>query len=338
MSSVSIRRRASKSGPRFQVRYRLGGRAYPLVHGGSFGTMKEARLRRDLIGGELAAGRNPADLLHGMVEKPLRRSFREWAEAYKTSRVDIGAETLKNVTSHLLRLNPTFGDRDPAAMTVADVQEWIGANADLKPASLSRYLATLRLILDFAEIEPNPARDKRVKLPKIVPSVVEPPSAEQVEAIVANAPRSRRLALRVLEQTGMRVGELSQLEWRDVDVAGSRFRIRNGKTASARRWVALPAWLMVEIQETCPPDDRTPERRVFPGFTPDVAGNVMWRSCKAAGIPQFSPHDLRHRYASVKIAEGVPVTVLAAQLGHSKKSMTLDTYSHVLIDEGGKDE
>jgi hypothetical protein len=28
----------------------------------------------------------------------------------------------------------------------------------------------------------------------------------------------------------------------------------------------------------------------------------------------------------------VPVTTLAAQLGHSKKSLTLDTYSHVLID------
>jgi len=63
---------------------------------------------------------------------------------------------------------------------------------------------------------------------------------------------------------------------------------------------------MVEIQETTPPDDRTTERR----------------------------HDLRHRYASVKIREGVPVTDLAAQLGRAKKSMTLDTYSHVMIDEG----
>jgi integrase len=44
-------------------------------------------------------------------------------------------------------------------------------------------------------------------------------------------------------------------------------------------------------------------------------------------LAHYHPHDLRHRYASVKIAEGVPVTDLAAQLGHSKKSLTLDTYS-----------
>jgi integrase len=130
----------------------------------------------------------------------------------------------------------------------------------------------------------------------------------------------------------MRVGELGQLEWRDVDVAGSRFRIRQGKTAAGRRWVNVPAWLMVEIQETCPPDDRTAERRVFRGFTADVAKNVMARACVATGIAHFHPHDLRHRYASVQIGRGVPVTRVAAQLGHAKKSLTLDTYSHVLVD------
>jgi integrase len=162
---------------------------------------------------------------------------------------------------------------------------------------------------------------------------VEPPSADQTAAIIAHTPPRWRLALRTLEQTGMRVGELRDLEWRDVDIAESRFRIRQGKTATARRWVAVPDWLMTEISDTCPPDDRTPERRVFPGFTPDAAKNVIARACKAAGIPHFHPHDLRHRYASVKLREGIPVTDLAAQLGHSKKSMTLGTYSHVLLAE-----
>jgi len=69
---------------------------------------------------------------------------------------------------------------------------------------------------------------------------------------------------------------------------------------------------------------------VFPGFSPDTARSVVGRACKAAGIAHFHPHDLCHRYASVKIAEGVPVTQLAAQLGHAKNSLTLDVYGHVL--------
>jgi hypothetical protein len=35
----------------------------------------------------------------------------------------------------------------------------------------------------------------------------------------------------------------------------------------------------------------------------------------------------------VQIARGVPVTNIAAQLGHSRNSMTLHTYGHVLVDQ-----
>lgn len=39
--------------------------------------MKEARSRRDLIAGELAAGRNPALFLHGLTEQPKTRILAE---------------------------------------------------------------------------------------------------------------------------------------------------------------------------------------------------------------------------------------------------------------------
>jgi integrase len=79
----------------------------------------------------------------------------------------------------------------------------------------------------------------------------------------------------VLEQTGMRVGELVGLEWGDVDDAELRLRISSGKTAAARRWVPVPEWLMDEIEATCPPDDCTPGRRVFPGSGRQTIGNAM---------------------------------------------------------------
>lgn len=204
-----------------------------------------------------------------------------------------------------------------------------------RPARSTLYLTTLRAVLDFADVDPNPARDARVRLPRQERMLVDPPSARDVETIIAAVPPRWRLPLRVLEQTGMRVGELTALAWGDVDETGSRFRIKDGKTTAARRWVAVPEWLMVEVAETCPREDRTTERRVFQGFLPSSAKNVMRQACKAAGIVHRHPHDFRHRYASVKIAEGVPVTIVAAQLGHSRKSLTLDTYSHVLVENEG---
>jgi integrase len=172
-----------------------------------------------------------------------------------------------------------------------------------------------------------------VKLPRPEEAIPNPPSASEVAAIIANAPRKWRLAIRVLEQTGMRVGELAKLEWGDIDYANLRLRIRGGKTSAARRWVQVPEWLMEEIQETCAPDDRTSERRVFPGASRQTVGNAIRNACKTAGIASYSPHDLRHRYISVKVREGVPITEISAQVGHSRKSLTLDTYAHVLIDE-----
>ena len=201
----------------------------------------------------------------------------------------------------------------------------------LKPSTTRLYLWTLRSVLDFAEVDPNPARHRLVRLPRHERAVVEPPSAQDVDTIMATVAKRWRLPLRTLEQTGMRVGELEALTWGDVDEQESRFRIKAGKSAAARRWVAVPSWLMDEIAATCPREDRTAERPVFMGFSAVAVKSVMARACKTAGIAHYHPHDLRHRYASVKIAEGVPVTTVAAQLGHSKNSLTLDTYSHVLL-------
>ena len=330
MSSLMITKRRTKSGPRYVVRYRLGGRAYPIVHAGSFRTLKEAKARRDFVAGELAGGRNPAVALRTLAAPPTAvMTFSRWAESYRASRVDFATETTKNLSSHLKAMN-ALQDRDPTTITPADVQEWI-ATLTLKPSSIRRYVATLRAVLDFAGVDPNPARDSRVRLPREERTVVDPPTAADVDTIIATVPKRWRLALRTLEQDGMRVGELQTLAWGDVDEAASRFRVKSGKTAAARRWVAVPEWVMDEIAATCPREDRTAERRVFPGFTADVAKNVMARACKTAGIVHRHPHDLRHRYASVQIGRGVPVTHVAAQLGHSRKSLTLDTYSHVLM-------
>jgi len=332
MATIAITRRKAKSGPRYVVRYRLGGRAYPVQHGGSFATMREARIRRDVIAGELAAGRNPFEALRAMrTPAAPRLTLAMWATRYEGSRVDFARETVKNMKSHLKAITATLEDRDPAAITAADVQEWI-SGLELKPSSIRRYVATFRALLDFVGVDPNPARDPRVKLPREQREVVDPPTAHDVDTIINYSPPRWRLPLRVLEQTGMRVGELAGLEWGDVDEVGLRFRVKRGKTAAARRWVAVPEWVMDEVAATCPREDRTAQRRVFVGFSPDVAKNVMARACKGAGIAHRHPHDLRHRYASVQIGRGVPVTQVAAQLGHAKKSLTLDTYSHVMVE------
>jgi integrase len=337
MASATITVRPTQTGEkRYVVRFRLGGRSYPIEHGGSFQTMKEARARRDLIAGELAAGRNPALALAALTEQPKAKTLAAWAEQYRTSRIDLADETTKALGSHLHRILPVFGESEPQSITWADVQTWVSAMAaELKPGSVKRYVGTLRQLLDFADIDPNPARDKRVKLPTVVVEEPQPPTAKQFLAILGHVPARWVLPFIVMEQTAVRVGEVASLAWGDVDVAGLQFRLRGGETKTRKaRWVQVPEWLIAEIALTCPLEDRTAERRVFSRFTADAARDVIARACVAAGIPHFHPHDLRHRRITIWHHGGVPARVLAERAGHARASMSLDVYSHVMpLDE-----
>ena len=80
-----------------------------------------------------------------------------------------------------------------------------------------------------------------------------------------------RLPLLVLDATGMRVGELEQLTWGDVDEQRGRWRVSRtvAKTGNEGRWVNVPPVLLALVLELCPRDDRHPLRRVFEGITAD---------------------------------------------------------------------
>jgi len=320
------------SGPRYVVRYRLGGRAYRVVHGGSFKTLKEARARRDLVAGELAAGRNPADALRAATTAQPTLTLSTWRERFLASRIDIDANTRKNYVSALKRACDQFGDRDPADLQADDVAAWISELSEtLKPSTIHLYLIVLRLLLDYSGTEPNVARDPRVKLPKRVQEEPKPPSAEHWEAILEAMGTKWRLLFVTIEQGALRLGEATGLTWGDVDGSGLRLRLpRSATKRDLARWVYLPQWLMNAIEETCPLEDRVPERRVFAGITEATAYQAMTRACALAKVPHYHPHDLRHRRITIWHQSGVPARELAERAGHSRPSMSLDVYSHVM--------
>jgi integrase len=53
------------------------------------------------------------------------------------------------------------------------------------------------------------------------------------------------------------------------------------------------------VVDTAPREDRDLAAPVFRGFGIDRFRTAIGRACKAAGIPVFSPHDLRPRRATL---------------------------------------
>jgi integrase len=122
------------------------------------------------------------------------------------------------------------------AITAPDVAQLV---ADLHSAgcareSIRKTLTTLAMILDYAGVTPNPARDRvAVKLPREDRAEVNPPTASHVLSVHRLLPRVLRLPLLTLDATGMRVGELAALTWGDVDEPQGRWRVSKNRREDA---------------------------------------------------------------------------------------------------------
>jgi integrase len=335
MASAFITTRTRKSGTkRFVVRYRLGGFAYPIVHAGSFRTMREAKVRRDFVAAEIAAGRDPALVLRADTEVLQPVTLTAWFDRFIESKVDVG-ESARSLYGNARDRLGRLANLDPQTVRWQDVQAWIADLKDeLAPKTVRHYLSTLRQVLDFCDLEPNPARSPKVKVPALEGEEIAPPAREEFDAIIDMLSVKIVLPVRLMEACGLRIGETTKLTYGDVDFVNGRLRISKARTkgrTAGQRWLPIPAELMGEIDELVPLEDRHKDRRVFPLTSPTIRDSIT-RACKLAGIAHYHPHDLRDLRISLWIAQGIDPVQAKTWSGHTKASMTLDVYAHVVID------
>jgi integrase len=337
MASAYIAR-DERGGPvRFKVLYRLGGRESKVLHGGSFRTKRLAEKRRDWIAGELANLRVP-DLRALEASAPEAPAVAALVHAWRDSRRDVSAGTRQTYDVALARIaHSELGDLSLSVLDASAVDRFVGEldDAELARESIRKTLGVLAQALDWHGLEPNPARDRRiVRLPAREHEPINPPTADHLEAVFSLLPAAHRLPLVVLDATGMRVGELEALTWGDIDEPRGRWRVKAGTSKTRRaRWVPVPESVLVPVCELVPRDDRDLDARVFSGFGADRFRTALARACRAAGVPAFSPHDLRHRRISLLHLGGVPWARIGERVGQRSLAVTADTYTHVLVSE-----
>lgn len=339
MPSAWVERRTTSAGVRYRLRYRIGGRESVPRLGGTFGTMREARARRDWILGELANMRVPD--LAILAEPTAAPTLADVAQRWMDSRVDAAENTKLQHRTAIRRVIPHLGTRPVDTLAASDVAELVGklGAAGAARESIRKTLNALAMVLDFAGVAPNPARDKiHVRLPRADHAEITPPTADHIEATLRLLPTRYRLPLLVLDATGMRLGELEHLTWGDVDEPRGRWRVSAAvaKTRQAR-WVNVPPTIFEPVMALVPRDDRAPERQVFLGFGGDRFRTAIARACVAAGVPTFTPHDLRHRRISLMHLAGAPWARIGEHVGQRNLAVTANTYTHVLLDESELD-
>jgi len=279
------------------------------------------------------------------------------AATVKPRTLDSYAKTLR------LHLLPTLGRAQVRQLSRGAIKDLLAAKltAGLARDSVRIIQATLRALLNEAIedglLRANPAAKLGRKL-KLIQSTatrqeeIKAMTQEQIERFLTAAatdPPARRYAplFLTLARAGMRIGEGLALQWEDLHFAAREIRVSrafsagrldtpksgHGRTVDmsqglAQALLALQTHREAEaayagreptpwvfLNEAGAPLDESKVRRVFA------------RVLRLAGLPRhFSPHSLRHSFASILLSDGVSPAYVQRMLGHASIKLTVDTY------------
>jgi integrase len=257
---------------------------------------------------------------------------------------------------------PALGRISLSKLEATDIDNvLIAKSATLSPRTVHHLRAAIRAVLTSA-LTKKLVVVNEATLTYAVRVDTEPVRAtepEEAAAIIDAVRGDRSEALYVTAlYSGCRLGELSALTWRDVDLDGGMMTIRRSlglgrdpkgepiftppKKSVRTIWIPAAAVTALRAHRARQAVERLAAGRrwrdhdlVFASTigTPLDGGDVLRsfrKLLKIAGIPAMRFHDLRHAYATLSLAAGEDLATVSSNLGHSNIATTANVYAHVL--------
>ena len=168
---------------------------------------------------------------------------------------------------------------------------------------------------------------------------------DEAERLIAAAGAALKPLLIFMLYTGARSGEALGLDWRDVVLDRDRAHVNFPKTKNGEpRGVPLHRRVVAELANLPQPHDDGPVFRRPDGYPYAMpkggddtsAGSRIKKAfagaCRRAGLSGFSPHDLRHTWATWFYIANRDITALQ-KLGGWKSAEMVLRYTHANVDE-----
>jgi integrase len=193
----------------------------------------------------------------------------------------------------------------------------------VKPATVNRELDTLRNMLNMAVtwnlIDSSPY--KGIKHFRVNNTNLRIVSEDEFQKLYAAASPILRPVLLAAVMTGMRKGEIFNLEWAEVNFKEGFILVRDSKNYESRTITLHPK--LREVLLTL--RDKSQSEYVFEGrkSTTHSWGTAL----KKSGIPHCRFHDLRHTFATRLVMKGADLVTVQELMGHKNITMT-KRYSH----------
>lgn len=190
---------------------------------------------------------------------------------------------------------------------------------------------------------------------------IEAYNKDQIKNLVASleeTPSFKNLGLLLTIYSGMRIGEVCALQWKDVDLEEKVIRVNKTiqriyieeettgkmktelqistpKTKSSQREIPIVPKLfkmMKDYAKICRPDYFVCSGTTTP-LEPRTYRNYYMKKIEEFGLPHLKFHGLRHTFATLLIASKADIKTVSAILGHSDITTTLNTYVHPSRDD-----
>lgn len=261
------------------------------------------------------------------------------------------------IDNHII---PDFGERE--AIEEKEVQDWVYIKFDsgLSRKSVGDILICLKMILRYGAkhklieytgfdiILPSSKSEQRTKIEILSKKDYEKLSNHLLENFTF-----RNLGILIAMYTGLRIGELCAMKWKDVDLDDNVFLIGktmqriyiydeilqkkrtkliedSPKTQNSYREIPISKKLLKIIKpikkitnEECyvlTNEMKSTEPRTF--------RNYYYAMLVTLDIPKLKFHGLRHTFATYCIEGGADVKTTSVLLGHANVSITMNTYVH----------
>jgi len=261
---------------------------------------------------------------------------------------------VQHCKNHLV---PAFGERTAfdEALLQASVNTWLEEGLALK--TVKDIMLVLRMVLRYGEkLGAWPHVEYKVRYPsgtqqKKEPATLPGKDLHRLLAYLRKDISYPNLALLLCLQSGLRIGEVCGLQWRDLDVAAGiihvnktvqRIYVTDGnereyflsvdrpKTPSALRDIPLSG----ELKALLRPLKKAANPRHFlltnaeAPWEPRKLRTYFHTLLQRLGIPKIRFHALRHTFATRCIESRCDYKTVSAILGHASISTTLDLYVH----------
>jgi integrase len=331
------------------------------------GKGKSVRVRRSEILGEVAemtSKRQAARLLTQRIQRIngdqySRQATRKFVDFVRVDWEPVLLPTMKYATqksyAYFIRVHliPALGDFRLRDINREPIQAMLNGKLDTGLAwetvhhlqcALSKILGTA---VEWGYIEANPVRMTRLPRRRrtYAKAVLTP---VQLRLLVPRLPEPSRSLVLLLMLTGLRIGELLALRWRNVDLAVGLVRVEETvyeghfdepKSRHSVRLIPLGPLAVAMLSDRRGRGIADPSTLVFSsriGTTLDrrtLLSRQLKPVAKAAGLGNVTWHLLRHSNATLHDSLGTPLGTVQALLGHSSSEITRQVYLHSLPED-----